>query len=267
MTIPVPHLPGCYKTSRADPSRYACNCGADSQNELRAMLDRVEASAHSYRVGDASPETAEPCGEPDREDERADATRAAYEAALAEDPTMPRRAWRAATFAADVSREAMCAARRELVKDATAQHERARYRVAAEEVPGGALLDVAPPTDASLEARAALQRMTIILPHIQTAARDAAKATPGGRVLLAIIAKAADGSGRITCDFESGEFLADLESLVRAIDASRPTLTEEQAAAWAREMAETNEPGWEPNAAALLRASRGELGPTKPGAQ
>ena len=38
MTIPVSHLPGCYKTSRADPSRYACNCGADSQNELRAML-------------------------------------------------------------------------------------------------------------------------------------------------------------------------------------------------------------------------------------
>ena len=54
----------------------------------------------------------------DRENERADATRAAYEAALAEDPTMPRRAWRAATFAADVSREAMCSARRELVKEA-----------------------------------------------------------------------------------------------------------------------------------------------------
>ena len=53
----------------------------------------------------------------------------------------------------------------------------------------------------------------------------------------------------------------------KAQDASRPTLTEEQAAAWAREMAETNEPGWEPNAAALLRAARGETGPTKPGAQ
>ncbi len=74
MTIPVSHLPGCYKTSRADPSRYTCNCGADSQNERAAMLDRAEASAHSHRVGDASPETAEPWPPPDASLEAAERT-------------------------------------------------------------------------------------------------------------------------------------------------------------------------------------------------
>ena len=187
---------------------------------------------------------------------------------------MPRRAWRAATFAADVSREAMCAARRELVKDATAQHERARYRVAAEEVPSGVLLDVAPPADASLEARAEALGRAI-----------AAKLGPG------IIAP-------------PGYFRDACIDLVRVVDASRPGPTEEQAqiaraepviAAWldyfaamdrqhksasAEDARIVRELRAKANgmdrlvadvvyhiALARHRASRGETGPTKPGAQ
>jgi hypothetical protein len=51
------------------------------------------------------------------EDFRADVAQAAYETALADDPSTPRRAWRAAVFSADVTREAMSRDSRELVAD------------------------------------------------------------------------------------------------------------------------------------------------------
>ncbi len=61
----------------------------------------------------------------------------------------------------------------------------------------------------------ARERLSIILPHLRAAVADAAKSIPGGQVLLAVIAKSANGSGRIACDFESETFLSDLETLVR----------------------------------------------------
>jgi hypothetical protein len=53
----------------------------------------------------------------EREDARADAAQAAFEAAMAEAPDMPRRAWRAVVFSADVTRETMSDERRALVAD------------------------------------------------------------------------------------------------------------------------------------------------------
>ena len=55
----IARLARCTKLTPGD--RYTCNCGADSQNERAAMLDRVEASdaaVHSHRVDDGSLETA-----------------------------------------------------------------------------------------------------------------------------------------------------------------------------------------------------------------
>ncbi len=68
-------------------------------------------------------------------------------------------------------------------------------------------------TDTDIGAHAR-ERLSIILPHLKAAAANAVKTIPGGQVLLAIIAKSADGSGQITCDFESATFLSDLETLV-----------------------------------------------------
>ena len=186
MTIPVSH-----RLATMPGDRYACNCGADSQNERAAMLDRVEASdaaVHSHRVDDGSLETA-------------------------------------------------------------ATTERTFPRVSLSTVVPGSLIEIASgeigivlkpnrETATGLRSIAWVRRWNGLVSELSAGATVSLRATP-----------------------------TELDALTSADGASRPTLTEEQAAAWAREMAETNEPGWEPNAAALLRAARGELGPTKPGAQ
>ena len=181
MTIPVSH-----RLATMPGDRYACNCGADSQNERAAMLDRVEASdaaVHSHRVDDGSLETA-------------------------------------------------------------ATTERTFPRVSLSTVVPGSLVEIAS-GDIGIAIRF-----------------DGGNLRP-----IAWITTGHVGTMPASATVSLRATPTELDALTSADGASRPTLTEEQAAAWAREMAETNEPGWEPNAAALLRAARGELGPTKPGAQ
>ena len=188
MTIPVSHLPGCYKTSRADPSRYACNCGADSQNELRAMLDRVEAAVHSHRVDDGSLETA-------------------------------------------------------------ATTERTFPRVSLSTVVPGSLVEIAS-GDIGIAIRF-----------------DGGNLRP-----IAWITTGHVGTMPASATVSLRATPTELDALTSADGASRPGLTEEQAEDWAEDIWQEvdGEPCDDPAgivASALLRASRGETGPTKPGAQ
>jgi hypothetical protein len=74
----------------------------------------------------------------EREDARADAAQAAFEAAMAEAPDMPRRAWRAVVFSADVTRETMSDERRALVAD---EVERSAVRPVLTEAAARAMVD------------------------------------------------------------------------------------------------------------------------------
>ncbi len=59
-----------------------------------------------------------------------------------------------------------------------------------------------------------ITKLRLMLPHVRIATELAREEVPGGSVGLAVIAKGADGSGRITASFMGDEFLTDLETLV-----------------------------------------------------
>jgi hypothetical protein len=76
----------------------------------------------------------------------------------------------------------------------------------------GLAMRTTPVTDDEREA--ARKRMRSVLPHLFIAANAALIEVQDGRLQIGIIAKKADGSGRITAAFEAEAFLRDLETLV-----------------------------------------------------
>jgi hypothetical protein len=64
--------------------------------------------------------------------------------------------------------------------------------------------------------------LSIVVPHLRAAAKDALRrAKPGAVVKLAIIAKNPDGSGQVGADFECEEFIADLEAVFPPTEEAR----------------------------------------------
>jgi hypothetical protein len=64
------------------------------------------------------------------------------------------------------------------------------------------------------EREAARKRLRSVLPHLFIAANAALIEVEGGTLQLGVIAKKADGGGRITAAFDAETFLRDLEILV-----------------------------------------------------
>ncbi len=56
----------------------------------------------------------------------------------------------------------------------------------------------------------AKERLKAVLPHIMIAANMAQVEVPDGIVCLAVVAKKPDGSGKLTCTFEAGDFFQDI---------------------------------------------------------
>lgn len=52
-----------------------------------------------------------------------------------------------------------------------------------------------------------------VVAHLQIATGAALLSVPGGTVKLAVVAVAADGSGKLSAMFECAEFLADVDAL------------------------------------------------------
>lgn len=60
------------------------------------------------------------------------------------------------------------------------------------------------------EAERLAATLAALHPHLEIAAQMAAIKVPGSTVLLGVMAKRADGSGEVTCDFEAAGFIADI---------------------------------------------------------
>jgi hypothetical protein len=99
---------------------------------------------------------------------------------------------------------------------------------------------------------AARVRLQEAIPHIKIALRMAQLQVPDGKVGIAVIAKAPDGTGMITASFEGDDFIKDVEllcgGLPERINAGLatigPLMTAEEAASvweWLRERRGENE--------------------------
>lgn len=53
---------------------------------------------------------------------------------------------------------------------------------------------------------------------MEAIARAEAEGQPGARVSFAIVTRSPDGSGKVTCELECHEFLADVATLIERIE-------------------------------------------------
>lgn len=76
----------------------------------------------------------------------------------------------------------------------------------------GLALRTTPVTDE--ERAAAVERLLGMLPHLFIAANAALIEVPGASLRLGVVARSADGGGRVIATFEGEAFLRDLEKVV-----------------------------------------------------
>lgn len=70
-----------------------------------------------------------------------------------------------------------------------------------------------------MSAAEARDRLTKALPHMMEAVmRAEAEGQPGAHVSFAIVTRSPDGSGKVTCELECREFLADVATLIDGIE-------------------------------------------------